>query len=134
MLTTTKSEELKYLTRVSNGRHQLMSDTVKDYGGSHAGFRPHELLEAAFASCLNIWLRMHADKNNIPLTSVEVTTRLDGVDDPEAVTFEYHVELEGPLLEIHRRSLLEAAELCPVRRTLSKKVCFRKRESSLKAK
>jgi putative redox protein len=125
-MTTAQSEPRKYLTSISNGHHLLMSDTVEAYGGSHAGFRPHELLEAAFASCLNIWLRMHADKYAIPLAGVKVTTRLDGMDDPAAITFEYHIELEGPLLDVHRQSLLEAAELCPVRGTLSKKICFRK--------
>jgi putative redox protein len=125
-MTTTQSETQKYLTRVSNGHHLLMSDTVEAYGGSYAGFRPHELLEAAFASCLNIWLRMHADKHAIPLAGVKVTTWLDGMDDPAVITFEYHVELVGPLLDVHRQSLLKAADLCPVRGTLSKKICFRK--------
>ncbi|HAO78263.1 MAG TPA: disulfide bond formation regulator [Verrucomicrobia subdivision 3 bacterium] len=94
------------------------------------GFAPHELLEAAFASCLNIWLRMHANKHDIPLTGVKVTTRLDGMDDPERITFEYSFELEGPLQETHRQSLLAAAELCPVRKTLSKMICFRKRDAA----
>lgn len=123
----TKSEAPTYLTSVSNGGHRLMSDTVEDYGGGNAGFRPHELLEAAFASCLNIWLRMCADKQDIPLRHVEVEVSLKR-DASGTITFEYRVHFAGPLLEIHRNHLLDAAEHRPVRQTLLKRLEFHRNE------
>ena len=83
------------------------------------GFRPHELLAAALACCINIALRMYADRHTLPLSGVTLNRT-----DPEEVTFEYEIEFRGPLSEEDRGRLLEAAKSCPVRRTLSKRLGF----------
>ena len=54
-----------YLTTVSNGEFTLPADTTADKGGGGQGFRPHDLLEAALASCMNMSLRMAAQKAGI---------------------------------------------------------------------
>lgn len=128
----TKSEAPSYRTRVSSDGHQFMSDTIQDYGGGNAGFRPHELLEAAFASCLNIWLRMHAAKHGLPLVSVETTVELQK-HQPDEATFEYAIELSGELTDAQRKELLEIAEACPVRETLSRPLKFRRLEEQARA-
>jgi len=81
------------------------------------GFRPHELLEAALASCINISVRMEADEQGFPLegvaTEVELKRSIDGA------VFRYSVEFEGELSEEQERVLREAASECPVHETLS---------------
>ena len=59
-MVTTLSESHSYLTVFSNGKHTANADTTFDKGGSNLGFRPHELLEAALATCMNMHLRMYA--------------------------------------------------------------------------
>lgn len=118
---TTQNDTERYKTFFTNGNHSGVSDTTEKNGGANAGFRPHDLLEAALASCLNIWVRMYAENHHIPLSSV--TTRVD-IDrsDPESVVFKYAIDIDGNITEDQRRKLLQIATTCPVHKTLSKKI------------
>ena len=117
------SEAARYQTRFSDGEHHGTSDTTVDKGGRHSGFRPHDLLEAALASCVNMTVRMFADNHAIPLRSVTAKVSVDRTD-PDEVVFRYEVGLDGELTPEQRDSLLHAAAACPVRRTLSKRIRF----------
>ena len=44
-----------YITKMSNHRNEIYSDTTESNGGSGQYFRPHDLIEAGFASCLNYY-------------------------------------------------------------------------------
>jgi putative redox protein len=118
------SESTPYLTRLSNGQQTTNADTTTDKGGGESGFRPHELLEAALASCMNMHLRMYAASHGIGLADVCTTVTLDRNSPVEAV-FNYSIELSGQLDDGQRKKLMEMAESCPVRKTLSKKLTFR---------
>lgn len=50
----TKSESTAYRCEFTNGNEVSYSDTTAIKDGSQAGFRPHELLEAALANCLDL--------------------------------------------------------------------------------
>jgi putative redox protein len=80
------SQPDKFLTVFANGTHAFTSDTTADKGGRNLGFRPHELLEAALATCMNMTLRMAAEKHAIALSSVSVTVSLKR--NPEGSSFE----------------------------------------------
>ena len=118
------SETTPYLTRLSNGKHTTTADATSDKGGGEMGFRPHELLEAALATCMNMHLRMYAANHAIGLVEACTTVTLDRNSPTEAV-FNYSIELSGQIDDGQRKKLLEIAERCPVRRTLSKKLSFR---------
>ena len=120
---TCRSLETRYQSLFTNGKHEALSDTTEDKGGSHSGFRPHELLEAALASCITMWIRMYADKHDIPLTEASTQVSLDRTT-PGEVVFEYDVELAGPLTKAQRRRLMRVAKTCPVHQTLSKRISF----------
>jgi putative redox protein len=121
---TASNESQPYLTRFSNGKHTATADTTPDKGGENQGFRPHELLEAALATCINMHLRMYAANHGIQLGVVSTKVSLDRSSPSEAV-FNYSMELSGQLHDEQRKKLLEIAETCPVHRTLSKKLSFR---------
>ncbi|MFZ0960882.1 MAG: OsmC family protein [Terriglobia bacterium] len=118
-----KSESPRYRTRFSDGTHDGLSDTTTDKGGNHDGFRPHDLLEAALANCVNMTVRMYADHHGIPLVGVTTRVNLDR-SLPDEVVFQYEVELAGELTSEQKQALFLAAHACPVRRTLSKKIRF----------
>jgi putative redox protein len=118
------SEVQAYQTRFTNGQAVSFSDTTGDKGGSGTGFRPHELLEAALATCVNMMVRMHAERLSIPVAGVCTTVTLDRTR-PDEVIFDYGIEIEGPVSEADRQRLLETVKSCPVRQTLSKKLTFR---------
>ena len=123
MMIVCTSEAPRYKATFSDGVHGAVSDTTADKGGGNSGFRPHDLLEAALASCINMTVRMYADNRSIALAGVKTKVSLDR-SDPVAVTFGYEVEVEGDLSEAEKESLLRAAAACAVRRTLSKQIRF----------
>ena len=124
----TQSKEPRYLVQFTNGAQQADADVLPVKGGQGAGFGPHELLEASLACCINMWVRMQADKLGFPadaVGSVDVTVSLKR-DDPQEAIFEYTIKVEGALTEDQRATLLKAAEGCPVQRTLLKNLSFQR--------
>lgn len=120
---TSQSEEVQYRAKFSNSQHSTYADTIISKGGAESGFGPHELLEAALACCMNIWVRMYADRHGFHLSHVESKVSLNRERAEERI-FEYSIILQGPLSGEERRHLLEAARTCPVQQTLTKKILF----------
>ena len=117
------SDSARYSTRFTDGTYEGVADTTADKGGGGSGFRPHSLLEAALATCVNVTVRMYADNHNIPLAGVNTRVSLDR-SAPDQTTFEYEVEFAGDLTPEQVEKLHQAASACPVRRTLSKTIRF----------
>jgi putative redox protein len=107
---------------VAAGRIITESDTSPP-AGKGAGFRLHELFEAALASCTATTLRMFADAQGLALAAVTVSVEVDRSHGLETV-LSTTIEFEGALSESERRLLLKAARSCPVRKTLSKRLRF----------
>ena len=121
------SQSTNYQTDFTNGAHRSTSDTTPDKGGANLGFRPHELLEAALATCMNMTMRMVADKHGIPLSGVSVTVSLNRAE-PRTPVFEYSVQFSEALSEAQKSRLLSAVDTCPVRNTLSHPLHFRRHD------
>ena len=107
-----------YRNRLSNGKLVAQGDMPAGKGGDGDGFRPHELLEAALASCMSMTVRIAAEKYGYPLEHVAVTVTLDR-SDPEAFAFDYRLALSGHLTEAQRSRLERAAAQCPVSKTIA---------------
>ncbi|RXZ42518.1 OsmC family protein [Crenobacter cavernae] len=128
MITTT-SEAGGYRTRFDNGHGSAIADTPHDKDGGRDGFGPHELIEAALATCMNMTARMVAEARGIALEAVTVTVTLDRSRPDEAV-YDYEVELAGTLTDAERRVLRAAIARCPVRKTLARQSVFREKPAS----
>jgi putative redox protein len=120
---TAKSQEPRYMVQFTNGTQNASADVLPIKGGRGAGFGPHELLEASLACCINMWIRMQADQLGIMVGDIAVTVLLKR-DHPQEAVFECNVRLDGSLSPEDQTTLLEAANNCPVRRTLLKKLSF----------
>ena len=118
-----KSDRPPYVARFTNGTHEGLADTTPDKGGGGKGFRPHDLLEAALASCMNMTVRMYADEHGIALDFVTTKVKLNRETEGVA-RFEYQIELTGEMGAVERKRLLDVAARCPVRKTLSRLVEF----------
>jgi putative redox protein len=118
---TAKSQDQDYQVHFTDGLHTGVSDVQEDKGGSNSGFRPHDLLEAALATCLNIWLKMYADDHDISVSGIETKVALDRSQTDEVI-FHYSLDISGSLTGDERKLLLSAAQSCPVHKTLSKKL------------
>ncbi|MHC1751879.1 OsmC family protein [Humidesulfovibrio sp.] len=123
MITSTSLSE-KYLTSISDGKHEALTDAPEAMGGKSAGFKPVELLEAALSSCINIVLRVAADARAIPLAGITVHVKLNQ-DNKEESVFEYSIDMQGELTDEQRATLLHAVAGCPVKKILSGAVSFK---------
>jgi putative redox protein len=119
-----------YRNSFGNGRLTGQGDMPADKGGDGDGFRPHELLEAALATCMSMTVRIAAEKYAYPLTTVAVTVSLDR-SVPDDFAFDYSLELQGDLSDTQRAHLARAAAQCPVSKTIGAKP--RLRAASLSA-
>jgi putative redox protein len=119
----TKNVENNYGTEFSNGKYSAFSDTTIDKGGSNSGFRPHELLEAAVACCMNMHIRMFAENHKMDVSKVKTEVSLNR-NNPEFVAFEYKVKINGKLTVQEKEKLMQVAQSCPVKKTLSKRIEF----------
>jgi putative redox protein len=124
-----QDEKAAYRTQVSNGEFQTVADATVDHGGGGAGFRPHEFLEAALATCLNMTVRIFADRHGLALTGVQTTVSLDRTVAGQTV-FEYDIKVSGDLTAEETQRILQAAKACPVHKTLSGAISFRSRQMS----
>jgi len=114
------SDEDRWQCSVTNGASETTADTAKS-GGSGEGFRPHELLEGALASCLNVTARMAAEAEGIKLDGV--TTTVDLRRSADRTEFAYTCDLDG-VSEREADVLRDALSDCPIQRTLSKEIGF----------
>lgn len=87
-------------------------------GGTAAGANPYELLSASLAACTAMTIRLQARKRKFPLSRVEVAVSYHHGGDGRRDSFERFITLEGNLGEEERAQLMQAANMCPVGRTL----------------
>ena len=71
------SDGVPYRVTFTDGRFAATSDTTAAKGGGDAGFGPHELLEAALATCLTITLEKTARQHGMPLERAGAAVLLD---------------------------------------------------------
>ena len=87
-------------------------------GGTAAGANPYELLSASLAACTAMTIRLQARRRKIPLSHVEVAVSYLHGGDSGRDSFERSIRLKGNLGDEERAQLMQAANMCPVGRTL----------------
>ena len=87
-------------------------------GGTAAGANPYELLSASLAACTAMTIRLQARRRKFPLFHVEVAVSYHHGGDGGRDSFERSIRLEGNLSNEERAQLMQAANMCPVGRTL----------------
>lgn len=117
-----------YQTAFTNGSREAVADVPVEKGGSGVGFGPHELLEAALATCLTMTVQIEANKKGLPLTGAQCEVRIDR-SVPGEVVLRYSLTLEGPLSAEQTEALKSAASRCPVGRTLTSQVSLQQVEA-----
>ncbi|MBL7980314.1 MAG: OsmC family protein [Flavobacteriales bacterium] len=113
-------EGLPYTTKLTTRGLDLVADEPLDHGGQDLGFRPHELLLSALASCTAITLRMYADRKQWNVAPIGVTVSMDRTQSGASIDTRIHLEIDLPqhLSEEQKARMLQIARSCPVHRTL----------------
>jgi putative redox protein len=112
------SQSDTYQATFTNGGHTTVADVPREKGGEGRGFGPHELLEAALATCMTISIHKYAVKHGLPVDGVTSEVSIDR-SMPGEVALEYSLKFDGQLLDDQIEQLREAARNCPVARTLT---------------
>lgn len=118
-----ESKKDKYCTEISNGDKTILSDVTEEKGGRGEYFRPHDLLCAGLASCLNITTRMILERKGIEYEKVVVKVDIDKSDEKKT-KFLYNVDIIGDISDEIKQSILEMLKKSPVKKTLSKEIEF----------
>ena len=116
-MVTTQSTSRPYRTLVSRAQVRIEADAVKDGRGSGERLRPHELLEAALASCMNISARLEAEARGLGPVEVRTVVSIDRTQPGKAI-YRYRCRVDGPLRPDERASLEAAAAACALGQTL----------------
>ena len=104
------------------GGNRGIADTYKQGVGGGAGLRPHELLEAALASCMTITARMELAELGVD-DDAGVEVEVEVIRSDDETRFRYSLRLPERL-ESYRDRLSARLEHSPVRATLSKPITF----------
>jgi putative redox protein len=118
---------IPFQAEFTNGDRTAAADAPVAKGGGGNGFGPHELLEAALATCLTMTVQMTAAKHGFPLTGVRSEVRIDR-SIPGEVTLNYALAFDGPLSNEQITRLRGAAAECPVGKTLTGRIALRAEE------
>jgi putative redox protein len=88
------------------------------WGGTAAGANPYELLSASLAACTAMTIRLQARRRKLPISHIEVAVSYHRGRDGGRDSFERSIRLEGNLGDEQRAQLMQAANMCPVGRSL----------------
>ncbi len=119
----TRSIGTDFYCILTNDKLTMDSDAPIFKGGLGNGFRPHELLEAALASCINITIRMIARERNINIDGVETQVEVDRAQSDKSI-FNYKILLVGNLKDKDREFLMNIIDFCAIKQTLTKQLEF----------
>jgi putative redox protein len=108
--------------------HHLVNDVPPAEGGQGKGPTPHEMLEAAVASCKAITVKMYANRKAWPLESVTAKVRHDlrAKDEggPKVHHFDAQMEFVGDLTDEQRERLHEISGRCSIQKILQSETVF----------
>ncbi len=116
MIATLSLDE-PFRTLVTNGRFRIEADAPRGGLGGTAGLRPHELLEAALAACMNISVRLQAHELGAGPVQVRTSVDLDRSRPGEAA-YRFRFRIDGALPAPQRERLEAAARGCELGQTL----------------
>ena len=129
-----------FLQQIVAGKHEFQGDEPADVaGGADAAPGPYDYLLAALGTCTSMTIGWHARKRKIPLEGTRISlwqSRLHAKDCEDCLTkdgmihrIDLEIELTGNLTPDQRKILMEAADRCPVHRTLTSEINIRTRDA-----
>jgi putative redox protein len=100
--------------------HQFTVDGSVEEGGNDDGPGPHDLYDAALASCKALTVLWYARRKGIALQDVRVEVERDAAEERHGV-YRLHtiLHLSGELTEAQRQDLLAVAGKCPVHKLMT---------------
>lgn len=114
-----------YRVRMTHGPSgtQLSTEAPKDNGGTGLSFSPTDLVGAALASCALTTMALVAGREGIPFGEASATVEKRMTPPPRRIgALLLEVRMPAGLSPEQRRRMEEAAQGCPVKRSLDPSV------------
>src|SRR5215212_5409196 len=109
---------------IEAGEHRLIADEPVEAGGTGAGATPYDFLAAALGSCTSMTIHVVAQREKIPVETLEVTVTSDRMyakdcadcmgTDGYIHRFTVAIKVTGGLTPAQRERVLTVAQRCPV--------------------
>ena len=116
----TRNPLLPIAQNVQIRQHSFPADVGVDGGGSDAGPSPHDLYDAALASCKALTVTWYANHKGLPLADVRVEVERDAGEERHGVyKLTTRIHLIGDLTDAHRAELLAVAAKCPIHKLMT---------------
>ena len=113
-----RAGELAQTVRVRS--HEINVDERPANGGQDAGPGPHDLFDAALATCKAMTAIWYARRRGYPLERVETRVESDESDERKGVYHHrVHVELHGALSDDQRADIHRAIASCPIHKLMT---------------
>ena len=101
-------------------QHAIAVDASPAGGGKDEGPSPHDLYDAALASCKALTVMLYARRKGMALEDIEVLVDRDDSQERQGTyRLKTSLRLVGNLDEAQRAELLRVAGKCPVHRLMS---------------
>lgn len=117
---------------IQAGAHGLVADEPASAGGTDAGPTPYDFLSAALGACTSMTIHVVAQREKIPIESLEITVtndRMYAKDCADCTStegyihrFTVSVKATGDLSAAQRDRILAVARRCPVAKTLQSEI------------
>jgi putative redox protein len=115
----------KVITAHING-HIIRTDQPLDNGGGNTAPAPFELFLASIGTCAGIYIKSFCDKRQILTDDIKIIQTMEFDEEkkvPGVISLEIQLPVSFP--EKYREAVINAAELCLVKKTISSKPEFK---------
>ena len=129
-----------FFQNVVAGKHRFDADEPVEVGGQDSAPTPYDYLLAALGTCTSMTIGWYARKKNIPVQDIKVSlwqSRIHAKDCEDCITkngmihrIELEIALTGNITPQQHDLLMQAAEKCPVHRTLSSEIDIKSRAAA----
>jgi len=115
----------KVVTALYNG-HSIKTDQPLDNGGGNKAPSPFDLFMASIGTCAGIYVKSFCDKRGITVDKIRIFQKMvwdEKTDLPLDITIEIQLPPDFP--EKYRESVVSAAELCKVKKSIANPPVFK---------
>lgn len=110
----------KLAQEVHINAHQFVSDVAVLEGGEDSGPSPHDLYDAALASCKALTLMWYAKKKNINITHIDTRIERDDTQERQGIyKLTASLLVQGDFTDEEFAQISAVAEKCPVHKLMT---------------
>ena len=115
----------KVVTAHTRG-HRIITDQPLDNGGGNEGPTPFDLYLASIGTCAGVYVKSFCDNRKIPTDNIRIIQKTEfDMETGLPVDITIDIQLPADFPEKYRESLINVAELCKVKKSISKPPVFK---------